>query len=81
MFQDMRGQRLLLRSVKLEEILVTDFMDQAMDIFKSNILGPQKYLNVYKKYADLLNNKAEQDVALFLKDQHSLQGFKAVSDH
>ena len=78
LFQDMRGQRLLLRSVKLEEPLVTDFMDKAMEIFKANTLGPQKYLNVYKKYADLLNNKAEQDVANFLKERHSLQGFKAV---
>ena len=79
LFQDMKGQRLLLRSVKIEEPLVLDFMDKAMDIFKANTLGPQRYLNVYKKYADLLNNKAEQDVVAFLKERHSLQGFKAVS--
>ena len=79
LFQDMRGQRLLLRSVKLEEPLVTDFMDKAMEIFKLNTVGPQKYLNTYKKYADLLNNKAEQEVTAFLKERHSLQGFKAVS--
>ena len=76
LFPQMRGQRLLLRSVKLEETLVTNYMDQAMEIFKSNIVGPQKYLNVYKKYGDLLNNKAEQDVTNFLKERHSLQGYK-----
>ena len=79
LFHDMRGQRLLLRSVKLEESLVTDYMDAAMEIFKSNTAGPQKYLNSYKKYADLLNNKAEQEVTAFLKDSHSIEGFKQVS--
>ena len=74
----MRGQRLLLRSVKLEESLVTDYIDAAMEIFKSNTAGPQKYLNTYKKYADLLNNKAEQEVTAFLKDSHSIEGFKQV---
>ncbi len=75
---DMRGQRLLLRSVKVEESLVTDYMDGAMEIFKLNTVGPQKYLNTYKKYADLLNNKAEQEVTAFLKETHSIQGFKSV---
>ena len=78
LFPDMRGQRLLLRSVKLEESLVTDYMDRAMEIFKLNTLGPQKYRNTYKKYADLLNNKAEQEVTAFLKERHSLHGFKKV---
>ena len=38
----MRGQRLLLRSVKIEESLVTDYVDKAMEIFKINTVGPQK---------------------------------------
>lgn len=79
LFPDMKGQRLLLRSVKLDEVLVTDFMNRAMEIFKNNTLGPQKYLNIYKKYADLLNNKAEQEVTAFLKESHSIEGFKKVS--
>lgn len=74
----MRGQRLQLRSVKLEESLVTDYMDKAMEIFKANTVGPQKYLNLYKTYHDLLNNKADQDVTAFLKETHSLLGFKKV---
>ncbi|XP_064624417.1 dynein axonemal heavy chain 3-like [Lineus longissimus] len=77
LFPDMRGQRLLLRSVKVEEALVADFTDKAMSIFKDNTVGPQKYLNTYKKYADLLNNKAEQEVSAFLKERHSLQAFQA----
>ncbi|XP_074648811.1 dynein axonemal heavy chain 3-like [Tubulanus polymorphus] len=76
LFPDMRGQRLLLRSVKIDESLVSDFTDRAMAIFKSNTIGPQKYLNTYRKYADLLNNKAEQDVTSFLQEQHSILAFK-----
>ena len=78
MFPEMRGQRLLLRSVKLEENLVTDYMDKAMEIFKANTVGPKKYLDTYKKYSDLLNNKADQEVTAFLKETHSIQGFKKV---
>ncbi|XP_046326217.1 dynein axonemal heavy chain 3-like [Haliotis rufescens] len=76
LFPDMRGQRLLLRSVKIEETLFTDYVDKAMEIFKDNTVGPQKYLNIYKKYSDLLNNKADQDVSTFLREKHSIQAFK-----
>ncbi|XP_078610604.1 dynein axonemal heavy chain 3-like isoform X1 [Branchiostoma floridae x Branchiostoma japonicum] len=75
LFPDMRHERLLLRTVKMEEPLVTEFMDKAMETFKINTIGPQRYLNVYKKYGDLLNNKAEQEVTAFLKEKHSLQAF------
>ncbi|XP_012937339.1 dynein heavy chain 3, axonemal [Aplysia californica] len=80
LFPDMRGQRLLLRSVKIEESLVTDYTDKAMEIFKTNTVGPQKYLNVYKKYSDLLNNKADQDISAFLRQTHSIAAFKSKID-
>ncbi|KAK0049220.1 dynein heavy chain 3 axonemal-like isoform X1 [Biomphalaria pfeifferi] len=80
LFPDMRGQRLLLRSVRIDESLVTDFVDKAMEIFRMNIIGPQKYLNVYKSYSDLLNNKADQDVAAFLREKHSISAFKQKID-
>ena len=38
-----------------------------------------RYLNTYKKYADLLNNKADQDVSAFLREPHTIQAFKSVS--
>ncbi len=62
----------------MEESLVTDYMDAVMNIFKANTTGPQKYLNNYKKYSDLLNNKAEQEVTEFLEESHSIEGFKTV---
>ena len=44
LFPDMRAAtpKLLLRSVKIEESLVTDYVDKAMEIFKHNTVGPQK---------------------------------------
>ena len=79
MFPEMRHQRLLIRSVNLEEALVADRIEKALEVFKKNIVGPQKYLNTYKKYQILMNNKAEQDVAAFLKENHSLKGYFTVS--
>uniref|UniRef100_A0A8C8RBN6 Dynein heavy chain 3, axonemal n=1 Tax=Pelusios castaneus TaxID=367368 RepID=A0A8C8RBN6_9SAUR len=39
------------------------------------------YLNVYRKYSDLLNNSAEQDVTEFLKESHSLDAFTKRIDN
>lgn len=38
----MRSKKLLLRTVKIEESLVVEYVDKAMDIFKNNTVGPQK---------------------------------------
>ncbi|CAG5132944.1 unnamed protein product, partial [Candidula unifasciata] len=81
LFPDLRGQRLLLRSVKIDELLVTEFVDRAMEVFRINTIGPQKYLNIYKKYADLLNGKADQEVSSFLREKHSITGFKEKIDY
>nr|XP_006820578.1 PREDICTED: dynein heavy chain 3, axonemal-like [Saccoglossus kowalevskii] len=79
-FPDLRNQRLVLRAVKIDEQLVTNFIDEAMQIFKFNTVGPTRYLNTYKKYHELLNNKAEQEVTAFLKEQHSLEAFRKKID-
>ena len=42
LFPEMKGQRLLLRSVKIEEALVAEYTDKVMEIFKKNTIGPQK---------------------------------------
>ncbi|XP_031567893.1 dynein heavy chain 3, axonemal-like [Actinia tenebrosa] len=69
LFPDMRDSQLTLRSVAVDEMLVQDYMDRAVELFKINTVGPQKYLNTYKKYQDLLNNKAETEVMTFLQDE------------
>ncbi|CAD5122382.1 DgyrCDS10813 [Dimorphilus gyrociliatus] len=63
--------KMLLRPVRLEESLVQDIINQALEIFQLNIVGPHNYLNSYKSYNDLLNNKAEQAVANFLKQEEN----------
>ncbi|XP_066834006.1 dynein axonemal heavy chain 3 isoform X6 [Anser cygnoides] len=72
LFPQLKRDDLTLRTVKPDESLVSDYVNKLEIIFESNILGPQKYLNVYKKYSNLLNNSAQQDVTDFLKEGHSL---------
>lgn len=37
-----------------------------------------RYLNVYLKYSNLLDNTANQDITAFLKETHSLDGLTEV---
>nr|XP_026696681.1 dynein heavy chain 3, axonemal [Ciona intestinalis] len=78
LFPEMRDTSLTLRTVNPEEQLVKEFIDIAMQIFKANTIGPQKYLDVYKKYADLLNNKAEMEVVQFIKEEHDLEDYMSI---
>ncbi|XP_061086442.1 dynein axonemal heavy chain 3 [Conger conger] len=81
LFPDIKEHNLNLRTVRPEEDLVTDLVNRAMEVFQKNTVGPQKYLNVYKKYSDLLNNDAKQEITAFLKEKHSLQAFtKKIED-
>ncbi|XP_076154944.1 dynein axonemal heavy chain 3 [Alosa pseudoharengus] len=75
LFPDIQEQNLTLRSVRPDEALVTDLIHQAREIFNRNIVGPKRYLDVYKKYNSLLDNTAKQDILAFLKEKHSLEGF------
>jgi len=75
----MKDQRLVLSSVSAEESLVKDFIQRTMDIFQNNTLGPQKYLNLYRKYSDLLTGKSDQEVTNFLAKRHSIDSFIKVS--
>ncbi|KAL8585021.1 Dynein heavy chain 3, axonemal [Nucella lapillus] len=73
LFPELRDQRLLLRSVKIEETLVTDYVDKAMDIMKINTYGPSKYLYVYKQYSNLVNGQADGDVTTFLNTKFTTE--------
>ncbi|KAJ3608419.1 hypothetical protein NHX12_025466, partial [Muraenolepis orangiensis] len=66
---------LWLRTVRPDEALVAQIIRQAKDIFHCNTVGPTQYLKVYDRYSSLLNDKANQDVAAFLSEEHSLEGF------
>lgn len=42
LFPDMRDSQLTIRSVAVDEMLVQDYMDRAVELFKINTVGPQK---------------------------------------
>ncbi|NWX20475.1 DYH3 protein, partial [Aegotheles bennettii] len=73
LFPELRRDDLTLSTVKPHESLFTECVNKLEKIFENNILGPEKYLNVYRKYSNLLNNNAEQDVTDFLKEDNSLE--------
>uniref|UniRef100_A0A8C6RT96 Dynein axonemal heavy chain 3 n=1 Tax=Nannospalax galili TaxID=1026970 RepID=A0A8C6RT96_NANGA len=75
LFPELKGYNLILGTVDAKENLVSDFVDQAFEVFKKNQVGPHKYLNVYKKYDDLLDNTAEQGITAFLKENHEIEDF------
>ncbi|XP_010216373.1 PREDICTED: dynein heavy chain 3, axonemal [Tinamus guttatus] len=81
LFPELNRDDLILSTVKPDESLFSELVNKLEKIFESNILGPQKYLNVYRKYSDLLNNNAEQDITNFLKEGHSLEDFSEKIDN
>ncbi|XP_027467991.1 dynein heavy chain 3, axonemal [Zalophus californianus] len=75
LFPELKGYNLILGTVNTEEKLVSDFVDQTFEVYQKNQVGPHKYLNVYKKYDDLLDNMAEQNITAFLKETHEIEDF------
>ncbi|XP_030740234.2 dynein axonemal heavy chain 3 [Echinops telfairi] len=75
LFPELKGYNLILGTIRPEENLVSDFVNQTFEVFQKNQVGPHKYLNVYKKYDNLLDNMAEQDITAFLKENHEIEDF------
>ncbi|KAI4817445.1 hypothetical protein KUCAC02_010846 [Chaenocephalus aceratus] len=73
-------QNLYLRTISPDESLVTNFIDKAKDLLHKNTVGPTKYLNEYKKYSNLLDHSAKQEISAFLEEKHSLDGFRTKID-
>ncbi|NXT35371.1 DYH3 protein, partial [Pelecanoides urinatrix] len=80
LFPELKRDDLTLSTVKPDESLFSEYVNKLEKIFESNILGPQKYLNMYRKYSNLLNNNAQQDVADFLKEDHTLEALAEKID-
>uniref|UniRef100_A0A8C3MBH4 Uncharacterized protein n=1 Tax=Geospiza parvula TaxID=87175 RepID=A0A8C3MBH4_GEOPR len=78
LFPELRRGDLTLNTVKPQESLFLEYINKLEKIFESNIVGPQKYLNVYKKYSNLLNNKSRQDVSKFLEKVPSLDALTEI---
>ncbi|XP_070269812.1 dynein axonemal heavy chain 3 [Myotis yumanensis] len=75
LFPELKGYNLVLGTVNPEEKLVSDYVDQAFQVYQKNQVGPHKYLNVYRKYDDLLDNTAEESITAFLKENHEIDDF------
>lgn len=60
-------KKYVLRTIRPDELLVDIFIKRVLAVYESNKIGPQRYLDYYKKYSDFMNNKADQDVTAFLK--------------
>uniref|UniRef100_A0A3B1K203 Dynein heavy chain tail domain-containing protein n=1 Tax=Astyanax mexicanus TaxID=7994 RepID=A0A3B1K203_ASTMX len=73
LFPELREKDLTLRSVRTDEPFVLDLLNQASEIYQRNTVGPKRYLEVYKKYSNLLDNSGKQEIISFLQEKHSLQ--------
>ncbi|XP_036135820.1 dynein heavy chain 3, axonemal [Molossus molossus] len=78
LFPELKGYNLILGTVNPEETLVSDLVNKTLQVFQKNQVGPQKYLNAYKQYDDLLDNRAEQNITAFLKETHEIEDFVMV---
>uniref|UniRef100_A0A8C9NAX7 Uncharacterized protein n=1 Tax=Serinus canaria TaxID=9135 RepID=A0A8C9NAX7_SERCA len=78
LFPELQRGDLTLNTVKPQESLFLEYINKLEKIFESNIVGPQKYLNVYSKYSNLLNNKSRQDVSKFLEKVPSLDALTEI---
>ncbi|KAF0024691.1 hypothetical protein F2P81_023493 [Scophthalmus maximus] len=76
LFPDIKD--LYLRTVSPDESLVINLINRVEDIFNRNTVGPQKYLNVYKKYRNLQDNTAKREISEILEENHSLKIFTMV---
>lgn len=65
-------KKYVLRTIRPDELLVDNCFKRVLTVYESNKIGPHKYLDTYKKYADFMNSKADQDVTNFLKNQENL---------
>lgn len=70
----------VIRSIRPDESLVEHFIKRVLAVYEASKVGPQRYLDVYKKYADLLNTKADQEITSFLKKEIILEDFKVQID-
>lgn len=57
-----------------EEDKIQHLVDEALDIFDRNTVGPNRYISLYGKYTGLLSGEADQDKNKFLDGKPVLKG-------
>lgn len=77
LFPDSEMKSSCLKTIRAEEVLFENFVKRALTVFEANKIGPHKYLDMYKKYADFMNNKADMEISAFLrKTDNQLDDFE-----
>ncbi|XP_057310450.1 dynein axonemal heavy chain 3-like isoform X2 [Hydractinia symbiolongicarpus] len=79
-FNELRTKKLYLRTVSPDEIVVKELLEEGLSVFRMNMVGPQKYLETYNIYQDLLNGRGDNAVAKFLVENHYLGAFSKKID-
>ncbi|KAL3321293.1 Dynein heavy chain 3, axonemal, partial [Cichlidogyrus casuarinus] len=73
LFREMKNHDLVLRSVHSQEQEVIELTEKVMEIFLQNCAVPKDLLKAYKPYKNLLNETAEAEMRLFIKDRASIE--------
>ncbi|XP_075336554.1 dynein axonemal heavy chain 7 [Odontesthes bonariensis] len=69
-----------LRPIILPEILQAQ-QEEVRRVFWAECVRPKEYVHEYDKYTPLVSKQAEEDVELFLSEQHSFQDIMAEAMH
>ena len=80
LFPGLRDAALVIRTADKDELMVTSAIEQSLESYRKNTIGPQRYLNSYKNYMSLIDGKADRNITSFLAESHSIEGFKAKLD-
>lgn len=69
MFPEFKVNDTYLFCVREHEEPVVKIIDQALECFENNILGPELYLRMYNQYLYILDGGAEKSLMEFMKQE------------
>lgn len=79
LFPMMKEDNLRLAALTVEEEQAQYYLNRSVEVFERNLVGPQKYVALYAKYADLLSSKAQREAESFLLEKRTNDEMKTVS--
>ncbi|XP_050297987.1 dynein axonemal heavy chain 3 [Anthonomus grandis grandis] len=69
MFPELQTKLSYLYPVREDEEPVVKILEEIQDAFNANLLGPEKYLRMYRQYFYILNGSAERELTEFFGTQ------------
>ena len=70
-----KSTQMFLLPVQWEEDHIQSLVQQVIEIFDINAIGPKMYISLYEKYSTLLNGQEEKDKNNFLETKAPLSDF------